>query len=146
MIPACAKLGSLELVLAGHTRCNGALGDTGDSIVLTGVQLSDSVPVVAGSVMGKAVLDVDDDSVTPLCTHEGSRILVVNQHHLLFCATAIRIWPGNIGDIKVISDSSTIRGSFGIKVGSNAVAIAPAASCAWSVGASTILSLDNFLK
>jgi len=102
MIPACAKLGSLELVLAGHTRRNGALGDTGDSIVLTGVQLSDSVPVDTGSVMGKAVLNVDNDSVTPLCAHEGSRILVVDQHHLLLCATAIRVCLGNIGDFKVI--------------------------------------------
>ena len=102
MVPCCTELSGPELVLAGSPRSDRAFGDSWDAVVLAGVQLSNTVPVNTGSVVSEVVLDVDDDCVTPLCSHEWSRILAVDEHHILGSTTSIGVGPGNIGDLEVV--------------------------------------------
>ena len=111
MVPCCTELSGPELVLAGSSRSDRAFGDSRDAVVLAGVQLSNTVPVDTGSVMLEVVLDIDDDCVTPLCSYEWSRILTVDEHHLLGSTTSIGIGPGNIGDLEVVLSRVSIYSS-----------------------------------
>jgi len=146
VVPCCTELSCPELVLTGSSRSDRAFGDSRDAVILAGVQLSNTVPVDTGSVMLEVVLDIDDDCVTPLCSYEWSRILTVDEHHLLGSTTSIGVGPSNIRDLEVVSHGGAVRGRLGIEVGGNAVAITPAVSCPCCVGASTILPLDNLVK
>jgi hypothetical protein len=68
VVPRCAKLSGPPFVLSGLSGCNWALSDSRNSVVLASVQLPKTVPVDTGSVVREAVLNIDDYSITPLCS------------------------------------------------------------------------------
>jgi hypothetical protein len=102
MIPRRSKLGGSPLVLAGFSWSNGAFGDSRHSVLLTGVVLPDTMPVDSGSVVFEAVLDIDDDPITPFRSHNGSWILTIDKHHGLDRAASIRVCSGSIGNLEIV--------------------------------------------
>jgi hypothetical protein len=102
MVPRCTELSGPELVLAGSAGRNWALGDSRHSVVLAGVELSDTVPVDTGAVVIEVIFDIDDNGVTPFSSHKRPRILAVDEHHIPGSAVSIGVGPGNIGDLEVV--------------------------------------------
>lgn len=66
VVPGRAVLGDSEVVGLGGTRGDGALSDTWHTIVLTAVELSQTVPVDGSAVGQEVVGDVDFKIVTPV--------------------------------------------------------------------------------
>jgi hypothetical protein len=79
VVPGRSELCSLETVLASLSRGNRALCDARYAVVLTAVELTDTVPVNACAIVFHAVLDIDDNCITPFCSDGWARILTIYQ-------------------------------------------------------------------
>lgn len=66
VIPRRTVLSRLPLVQTGLTWGKSALGNTRDTVVRVGAQLTDSVPMNSSAVLGHAVGDINLDLVAPV--------------------------------------------------------------------------------
>lgn len=66
MVPGATVLSDLELVRLGCLGRDGALGNTGDTIVGKVIELTNAVPVNRGAVIDDIVGNVDSHRVTPV--------------------------------------------------------------------------------
>src|SRR2546430_17471340 len=98
MVPRSAVLSCLERVCLGVSGCQWAFGETVGAVLRVCVELADTVPVNAGTVVGQRVLDGDPDHVTPVGIDGRSRQLVVDEKTNAF---TIAIWvAGCVGEFK----------------------------------------------
>jgi hypothetical protein len=102
LVPACAVLRCLKLVLAYFTRRNRALRNSRNSVVLTRVQLAESMEMETGAVMLEVVLDIHDNSIAPICSKSWSWVGSVDQHHRSFAAASVGIRHCGVGNFQVV--------------------------------------------
>ena len=106
VIPCCAILSGLETVCLSLTRCNRTLSDTRHAIFRIGIQLSEAVPVDASAIGLEVVVHSDFDPVTPVGLQEGTRVLAVDDEHLLWCAIGRQ---SHVRDAPIKTDCSESR-------------------------------------
>lgn len=136
MIPGCAVLGCLEGVGLGVARCKRTLRDTIYAVLCIGVELSDAVPMNAGTVVRQRILDGDLNSIAPVGIDGRSRQLLVDEKTDTF---AIAVWvAGCIGELEAVRHRIAGCWPLLVEVGGNAVAVAPARSGLCTVGAGCI--------
>lgn len=78
MIPGRAELGGLEFVLSCLSGSNWAFGNSRNTVMLTAIKLTDTMPMDTGSIVSHVVLDIDNNGVTPFRPDHGTRILAVD--------------------------------------------------------------------
>lgn len=66
VIPGRAVLSDLEVISLGGTRRNGAFGDTRHTVVVTAVELPQTVPVNSSAVSQEVIGDVNLEVITPV--------------------------------------------------------------------------------
>ena len=98
VVPGGAILRAFESVSTGLARSKSTLRDSVDSIRSRRVELTDAVPMNASSVVLHGVCYCDAQCVSPICSDDGSRVLVVDQQALLI-AGAIGV-AGCVGNLK----------------------------------------------
>jgi hypothetical protein len=144
VVPTRAELGDPEFVLARLAGSNRTFRHPRHSVILVGKILSDTVEVNACAVVLQAVLNIHNHRVTPFGPNSRSWILAVNKLHLPGTTTSIRLGPCDICDLEIVLQvvsSDSINGVlapychcfavwryFGVKIGRNAEAVAPAAT------------------
>ena len=136
VVPRGSELGQKECVSSAVARGNRAFSNTADTITADAVELSDTVPVKTSAVVGEGILDVHDQSVTPVSKDSGSRVLTVDKitlHESVSIGTA-----GCIGDLKVVSNGVSSDRVLQVKIRLDTVAIAPASTRVRSIGTGSI--------
>jgi hypothetical protein len=95
VIPGVPVRSTVERVCERLARRYGALSDSGDTVIGNIVFHQNTVPMDRGSELAincgipivlQVVLNMDDESVTPVCLNEGSWILAIVDIHLLWNA------------------------------------------------------------
>ena len=102
VVPARAELGSLEYVLASLSGGDWAFRDARDSILLTRVVLTNTVPVDSSAVVLHAILDIDNNSITPFGPNSRTWVLIVDQLEVSTPRASIQMRFCHIGNFKVV--------------------------------------------
>ena len=102
VIPGRAELGGLEFVLSRLSRSNWAFGNSRNTVMLTAIKLTDTMPMDTGSIVSHVVLDIDNNGVTPFRPDRGTRILAVDDLKLPRASCSIRVRSGYVGNLKVV--------------------------------------------
>ena len=79
MVPTSAVLRSKPPVGTLAERGDGALGDTGDTVLVVGADLTNTMPVDGGGVVGQQIGNHDFDPVTVIDFDRGARGAAVDQ-------------------------------------------------------------------
>lgn len=116
----CAK----ECVSFRLARSERAFGDTIHAVRANTAELANTVPVHASSIVLHAVRDSDTKSVSPAGSDNGPWQLAVDEEALLRTST-IRVARG-VGDFKTVRNCFTSCRVLLVKVGGDAVSVAPA--------------------
>jgi hypothetical protein len=124
--------GCNPLVDAGITWCKTALGNTGNTVLVVGVELTNTVPVDGGRVVGQGVVNCDLDSVTPVANNGGSWNLAVDSKSRS-CGSLVV--PLDAGDGEVIFTNGASIWVGRVLIGVDVEPIAPRASVTWLVAA-----------
>lgn len=136
MVPRGSELSQKERVSSAVAGRDRTFSDTTDAIAADAVELSDTVPVETGAVVGERVLDVHDQSITPVSKDSGSGILTVDEIAL---HGSISIGAAScVGDLKVVSDGVSGDWVLLVEVCFNAVAVAPASTRVRPIGTGSI--------
>lgn len=140
MVPRGSMLCCDECVGAGLTRSKRTFSDAIRTIHWIRIELSQSVPVKAGSVVGKTVLDSDLESVAPSSTNRWSWKLTVDPVHDSRVSIGCK---SEILDFKGVANNSAGIWPCSLYVGTDAVASSPALSSCWTIEA---IGIGNIAK
>lgn len=136
VVPRSTELSSKERILSGLTRRNRALGKTTNTVRTDAVELSDTVPMEAATIVLERVLNVNNNLVSPVGSDHWPGLLAVDEEAL---NGSVAIWiTCCICNLKAVSNSLSSGGMFLIKVCLDAVTTAPASTRVGTVGASSI--------
>ena len=78
VIPGGAVGTGNPLVDTGITWCQTALGNTWNTILVVGTELTDAVPVDGGRIFSQCIVNSDLDSITPVAHNSGSWNLTID--------------------------------------------------------------------
>jgi len=109
------------LVDTGITWCQTALGNTWNTILVVGTELTDAVPVDGGRIVGQCVVNSNLDSITPVAHNSGSWNLTIDGESRSWRSLIV---PFNARDGKIVLANSTSvwNGRVGISVDVESVA------------------------
>jgi len=143
VVPGSTVLRGLESVGLLLARCNGALGDTGNTILSVLVPLTETVPVDRSAVVGHLVLDGDLDHVTPVGLNGRTRVLVVDGKDLTL--EPIRC-HGGVGDGPVVTNGTASGRPVAVKVCVDGEVVVPAFARSRAVGAAWLRSSSRLRR
>jgi hypothetical protein len=123
VVPGSTELSSKECVGSGLARRNRTLSKTTNTISTDAVELSDTMPMETAAIVLERVLDVDNDSVSPVGCNDWPRHLVVDKVAL---NEPVAVWVTCcVCDFKVVVDGVSCGRMFQVKVRLDTVSIAP---------------------
>jgi len=115
-----------EGVGLGMAWSKGAFGNTVDTVRTTAVELTETMPMHAGTVELHRVLDGDLKSISPVGVDGWTRILSIDQKTWLVSMT---IWTTcGVGNLESVGHDLASVWMLLVKIGSDAEATAPARS------------------
>src|SRR5271170_3148470 len=115
VIPGGAVGTGNPLVDTGITWCQTALGNTWNTILVVGTELTDAVPVDGGCIVSHCVVNSNLDSITPVAYNSGSWNLTIDSESRSWRSLKV---PLNARDGKIVLANSTSvwNGCVGISV------------------------------
>lgn len=78
VVPACTVLRAMEPVCSRAIWCDRAFCDSRNTVLVTCVVLSESMPMYAGTVVLKVVVDGDFERIAPAGTDRLARVLAIH--------------------------------------------------------------------
>lgn len=131
VVPGRTVLGGLEGVGLLLAWCDGALGDTGHTVLSVLVVLAETVPVDGRAVVGHFVLDGNLDHVTPVGLDSRARVLAVDGKDLTL--ETIRC-HGDVGDGPVVTNGAAGVRPVAVEVGIDREVAIPAFTRSRAIG------------
>lgn len=120
------------LVDAGITWCETALSNTWNTVLVVGVELTNTVPVDGGRIVGQGVVNCDLDGITPVANNGRSWNLTVDSKSRSWGSLVV---PLNTGDGEVVFTNGASIWVCCVLIGVDVESMAPRASGTWLVAA-----------
>ena len=132
VIPGGTIRAGNPLVDTGITWCQTALGNTRNTILVIGTELTDTVPMDGGRIVAQGVGNSDLDSITPVAHNGGSWNLTIDGESGSWGSLIV---PLNARDGKVVLANSTSVWDGRVGIGVDAESVAPCISATRRVAA-----------
>ena len=132
VIPRRTVRGGNPLVDAGVTWCKTTLGHTWNTVLIVGIELTDTVPMDGGGIIGQGVVNSDLDGITPVANDGRAGNLAVHGKSGSWGSLKV---PVDAGDGKVVLAHCASIGVGHVLIGVDVHSIAPLVSATWGVAA-----------
>jgi hypothetical protein len=122
VIPGGTVRAGNPLVDTGITWGQAALGNTWNTVLIVGADLTDTVPVDGGGIVSQSVVNGNLDSITPVAHNGGSWDLTVDGEGRSWSSLVV---PFNAGDGKIVFANITSFWDGGVGIGVDVESVAP---------------------
>ena len=130
VIPGGAVGAGNPLVDTGITWCQTALSNTWNTILIVGIELTNTMPVDGGRIVSQGVVNRDLDSITPVAYNGGSWNLTIDGESRSWGSLIVPLNARN-GKIVLTNSTSVWDGRVGISV--DVESVTPLISAIWRI-------------